>query len=134
MTLAYIGKWGEREACRYLKKQGYYIEKVNVRNKVSELDIVGFKKGELIFVEVKTRHIKNAMLYPIFETINDNKISHIERGIRIYISENYAILKRRRIKTIRSDFIFIHYKNSFLGFPRKVEIIWKKSDMENEFS
>ena len=123
MTLAYIGKWGEREACRYLKKQGYYIEKVNVRNKVSELDIVGFKKGELIFVEVKTRHIKNAMLYPIFETINDNKISHIERGIRMYISENYAILKRRRIKTIRSDFIFTLINFSFRSFSNFISII-----------
>ena len=129
MTSAYIGKWGEGEVCKYLKKQGFFVEKVNKKNKVSELDIIAFKKNTLLFVEVKTRHIKNAINFPIFETIDDNKLKHIERGIRIYLNDNYAIVKRRRIRTIRSDFIFIHYKNSFFGFPKKVEIIWKKQNI-----
>ncbi|MGI6681454.1 MAG: YraN family protein [Bdellovibrionota bacterium] len=121
--MAFIGKWGERKACKYLKRKGFFIEDTNIKNKVSEIDIIAFNKNTLVFAEVKTRHIKSAVRFPIFETITEHKLKHIARGIRIYKNNNYATLKRRRIKYIRNDFIFIHYKNSFLGFPKVVEIM-----------
>lgn len=124
--MAYIGKWGERKACKFLSKNGVFIEKTNAKNRFCELDIIAFKKRTLIFAEVKTRHIKNAINFPIFESITDNKIKNINKGIKIYLNDNYTTVSRRRIKEYRSDFIFIHYKYNFLKFPKVVEIIWKK--------
>jgi len=50
-----LGRWGEEEAARYLRKQGMRIIARNYRTPVGEIDIVARKKKILIFVEVKTR-------------------------------------------------------------------------------
>ncbi|MBI2340836.1 MAG: YraN family protein [Deltaproteobacteria bacterium] len=50
-----IGDEGEDSASRYLKKQGFKIIERNFFCRVGELDIIAEKKGELHFIEVKTR-------------------------------------------------------------------------------
>ncbi len=129
MTLGYIGKWGEIKACKFLQKNKLFIEQKNVKSKHSELDIICFSKRQLIFVEVKTRSMAHAMNFPIFESISDKKIQHIQRGIKNYINNNFAIIKRRRIQEIRIDFIFIHYKKGLWGNLKISEIIWKKTKL-----
>lgn len=52
---ASFGQWGENEACSYLKTRGYDIIDRNYRCKFGEIDIVGCKNCELVFVEVKSR-------------------------------------------------------------------------------
>jgi len=50
-----FGRWGEKLASRFLKRQGYRVLARNVALPVGELDIVAREGEELVFVEVKTR-------------------------------------------------------------------------------
>lgn len=50
------GRWGERQAERYLKRQGLRILGRRVRvGRRDELDLIAREKDCLVFVEVKTR-------------------------------------------------------------------------------
>ena len=53
-----LGRRGEDAAVRYLERRGYITITRNWRIKAGELDIVSFKDGKLIFIEVKTRTYK----------------------------------------------------------------------------
>lgn len=50
-----LGRIGEEEAVRFLKKKGCKILARNYETKFGEIDIVASKDGAIIFVEVKTR-------------------------------------------------------------------------------
>lgn len=49
-----VGQGGEDRAVQHLKKNGYKIVDRNWRNGSGELDIVASRKGQLVFVEVRT--------------------------------------------------------------------------------
>lgn len=49
-----VGQGGEDRAVQHLKRNGYKILERNWRNTAGELDIVASRKGELVFVEVRT--------------------------------------------------------------------------------
>jgi putative endonuclease len=49
------GKEGEKTALAFLKKNGYRISEINFRCVLGEIDIIASDKGELVFIEVKTR-------------------------------------------------------------------------------
>ena len=50
-----LGKRGESQAARQLKKQGYKILQQNYRSRLGEIDIIARDKKTLVFVEVKAR-------------------------------------------------------------------------------
>ena len=50
-----IGKEGEKRAQQYLEEQGMKILETNFRNRQGEIDIIGYDKEYLVFVEVKYR-------------------------------------------------------------------------------
>ena len=50
-----LGKAGEDRAARFLVKQGYKILERNYRVPSGEIDLIALHKGEVVFVEVKTR-------------------------------------------------------------------------------
>jgi putative endonuclease len=50
-----LGCWGEEVAKKYLKSNGYKILAEHWTSRIGELDIVAYKSGFYIFVEVKTR-------------------------------------------------------------------------------
>ena len=50
-----IGRWGEIQAIKYLKKQGYRINQKNFRALGGEIDIIASKDNVLAFVEVKAQ-------------------------------------------------------------------------------
>ena len=55
-----LGKWGEKQAARYLKKHGYTILDKNFTCNTGELDIIAADfSGTIIFVEVKSRTNEN---------------------------------------------------------------------------
>ena len=69
------GNYGEEQACRFLKKQGVRILTRNFRVRGGEIDLIGFRKGTLIFFEVKTRS-GDAWGTPR-EAINEQKMDRI---------------------------------------------------------
>lgn len=54
-----IGNLGEKEAARLLRRKGYRILKQNYIAKGAEIDVIARKKDITVFVEVKTRNVKN---------------------------------------------------------------------------
>ena len=50
-----LGKRGEVEAARLLKKNGYRILHQNYRTPVGEIDIIAREKKTIVFIEVKAR-------------------------------------------------------------------------------
>ena len=50
-----LGREGEKQAVKYLKKNGYKILEKNYRTRFGEVDVIA-RKGEVVaFIEVKTR-------------------------------------------------------------------------------
>jgi len=50
-----LGRWGEEEAARFLRRLGMKILERNLRTPVGEIDLVARCGRFLVFVEVKTR-------------------------------------------------------------------------------
>lgn len=90
-----IGNIGEKYTARYLRRKGYKIRERNMRNFISEIDIIAENKEYIIFVEVKTR--TSSELYPPRASVNAEKRRKI-------ISASKAYLKHKNIsKNIRYD-------------------------------
>ena len=50
-----LGRWGEKEAAKFLRHLGYDVLEKNFVCPAGEIDIVAREGDELVFVEVKTR-------------------------------------------------------------------------------
>jgi len=50
-----FGRWGEKQAIRFLKRQGYRILQKNYVSGLGEIDVVAVDGDVLVFIEVKTR-------------------------------------------------------------------------------
>ncbi|MBI4591293.1 MAG: YraN family protein [Candidatus Rokubacteria bacterium] len=50
-----VGRRGEDEAARFLRRHGFVILDRNVRSRLGEIDLVARDGETLVFVEVKTR-------------------------------------------------------------------------------
>jgi len=51
-----FGKLGESLAEKFLKGKGYEILEKNFRCRLGEIDLIAKESGEIVFVEVKSRH------------------------------------------------------------------------------
>ena len=113
-----IGKYGEDLASKYLEAKGYKIKERNYRTFLGEIDIVCEYKGNIIFVEVKTRRSEK-FGYPE-EAINFNKQRKIIKNALCYLSKYHlwdkncsfdviliSISKNRDLKKIE------HVRNAF---------------------
>jgi len=50
-----LGKTGEDLACAELRRRGYVILERRYRTRFGEIDIIASHRGDIVFVEVKTR-------------------------------------------------------------------------------
>ena len=119
-----LGNFGERAACRYLRRGGYRIEKRNFVADDHEIDIIASNKDTLVFVEVKTRTLGKenpneprpassvtpqkqraiigvAKIYAAFNPTKKKKRFDI---IEVYVKQNS---KRKRVAEIK------HLQNAF---------------------
>ncbi|MCK4241156.1 MAG: YraN family protein [Candidatus Atribacteria bacterium] len=113
-----IGRIGEEAASKYLEAKGYRIRERNYRTYLGEIDIISEYRGNIIFVEVKTRSsnkfgyaeeavnsikqkkiIKNALYY-----LNRNRLWQINSRFDVII---ISISNNKTIKGIK------HIKNAF---------------------
>ena len=103
----------EEKAVEFLQKCGMRILEKNFRCRQGEIDIVGFHKGYLTFVEVKYR--KNEKLGIPEEAVNMAKQKRICGAARIYIYMH----KYRIEQPVRFDVVAIcgenitWYQNAF---------------------
>ena len=111
-----LGRWGEKRAVNYLQSQDYTILNKNYQINIGEIDIIAYKEGQLIFIEVKTRRSLN---YGLPRTaVNFPKQDHIKRVAQYYLLE-HSLPKMQ----LRFDVITIivsenmeninHFKNAF---------------------
>lgn len=111
-----IGALGENAAQDFLKKQKYIILARNYRTRDGEIDIVAYRRGVLVFAEVKTR-TGNAFGAPK-DAVDDEKIARCMRARqdlisnylkngRIPVAYRFFTLKRRVFK-IRNDIFEVY--------------------------
>ena len=114
-----IGGLGEDLAVEMLKDKGYKIIERNVESKFGEIDIVAAKKGEVVFVEVRSKTGKDFGLPE--ETIDFYKKKKLIENAKRYInyrgvdnpyridvigivfSKNKEVLRSRHYKNITLD-------------------------------
>lgn len=106
------GTGGEISAVGFLKKNGYAIMQTNFKTRLGEIDIVAFKDGVIVFVEVKCRETL-AFGRPI-EAVDWRKQQKIRK-----VAEIFLMLKHKQFADCRFDVIEIvgdeinHVENAF---------------------
>lgn len=108
-----IGRWGEGVAARYLEENGYKILGQNVRTLYGEIDLVAVSggspdgielmdqvgsKGEVVFVEVKTRS-SSTYGYPE-EAVTAPKKVHLLSSAQAYLLDHPELTGAWRIDVI----------------------------------
>ncbi len=92
-----LGDYGEKMACKYLKKHGYKILKRNYAPNDTEIDIIASKKDILSFIEVKTRTIgtENPKEPRPASSVDQKKQRSIIKAAKYYIAYNPTDKKKR---------------------------------------
>ncbi|MGI6686652.1 MAG: YraN family protein [Bacillota bacterium] len=89
MTFARIatGKRGEDEAAKELERRGYRIITRNYRCRLGEIDLIGEKNRQLVFIEVKAR---TSLAFGLpQENVNYRKQMKIRKVAQVYLAENH---------------------------------------------
>ena len=125
MTTTEIGRYGEKLAAKYLKKNRYKIIAKNSHQSHNELDIVAVNKDYIVFVEVKTRSVGED-LYSEYgtpaEAVTLSKQKRLISAAKSFLSKNKKYYKKQP----RMDVIEVylskenarslkinHYENAF---------------------
>ncbi|MGL4772489.1 MAG: YraN family protein [Clostridium sp.] len=113
-----IGKYGEDVAEDFLKNKDYLIIERNYLIAGGEIDIVCFKEGIMVFVEVKSRY--NTKYISPCEYVDKSKRENILRTANKYINNHnlWNLLFRFDVievylNDIDNSFIINHIENAF---------------------
>ena len=98
------GKEGESMARQYLEEKGYAILETNFRKGKHEVDIIAYKEGVIVFVEVKTR---SELEYGNPEEF----VSLKQQRDYVRLADNY-IIDHNREEEARFDIIAVEKKGS----------------------
>lgn len=80
-----LGRWGEDQAARFLRRAGMKVVARNLRTPVGEIDIIARQGKTLVFVEVKTR--RGAGYGAPQEAVGSAKQRQILRAASWYLNE-----------------------------------------------
>lgn len=83
---AKAGAFGQKLAADFLKSRGYAILAENFQTREGELDLIAELKGQLIFVEVKTRLTDKYGLPE--EAVSSAKLEKMQAAAAEYLSQN----------------------------------------------
>ena len=110
-----IGAKGEEVAASYLKQKGFQILEKNYTNnlgtRLGEIDIIAKEKASLVFVEVKTRNLKNYA-----ETLPE---------------ENITRSKLRKLSKIANQYL---YQKKILDHPYRFDAVSVWLDLESNLA
>lgn len=112
-TTTQSGRIGEAAAERHYQSHGYRIIARNYSVRGGEIDLVAFKRGVLVFIEVKAR--SSDRFGAPSDAVDERKINHLQTAQRQFLYDNmrskrlpiYSRLLRRdvyrRIFKMRCD-------------------------------
>jgi putative endonuclease len=86
MKPADVAGWGEAEAARYLRRQGWELLETNWHCRYGELDLVARDAGAIVFVEVKAR--RSRAFGPPEEALTPAKRRRLLRSAWTYLDEH----------------------------------------------
>ena len=90
-----IGRWGEKQAIKAIKRRGYRIIQTNYRSALGEIDIIARDGDVLVFVEVKAR--RSTSHGPPAESLTPRKRRQISKAAA-------AFLKKHRLTHVNVRF------------------------------
>ena len=88
-----IGAWGEAQAAKYLKKQGYRILERNWSCRFGEIDLIASNRSCLVFVEVKLR--KSDAFARAAEFVDLRKQGRLRMAAALWLSQHETELQPR---------------------------------------
>lgn len=97
----FFGRKGEAIAVDHLKKNNYAVLDINFRTRAGEIDIVGEKKGVVIFFEVKAR--TSDVKGKPYESVTLGKMRRLQKAIHYYIKSKSLQAFPLRIDVISID-------------------------------
>jgi len=95
-----LGRWGEQQAARYLRRRLYRIVASNYRCRYGEIDLIVQRGKTLAFVEVKTR--KGRGYGAPQEAVTPRKQQQI-----IATANHYLTTEQPSMQTLRFDVIAV---------------------------
>lgn len=95
-----LGLYGEDVAARHVASRGYRILDRRWRGSHGEIDLVAEERGEIVFIEVKTRR-GGAFGYP------EDAVTRGKRGRLRALAEAYLAAKGLRGRAYRIDVIAV---------------------------
>ena len=115
-TTKQTGDLGEKAAAKFLKKNGWRVKARNFLTPHGELDIVCENKEYIIFVEVKTRQVRDEYRY-------GRPMAAVDKAKRDHLrfSANYYLRSHPTAKKQRFDVVEV-YKDEVRGKFKVVEI------------
>ena len=111
---AAVGRRGEREAEKLLKKKGFVVLARNWRSGRDEIDLICLEGKAVVFVEVRAR-AKDALVSG-YDSIDQRKREALRRVCRAY----FAKMKPKPL-TLRFDVIEIEHEEGAVGAVRHFE-------------
>jgi putative endonuclease len=109
------GPWGEYQARRFLRSEGFCILDYNWRCPAGELDIVALSPRRLHIVEVKTRRTDLPLRFRPVEAIHPKKLETLARLTDWYRRKHRRRLKRYGVTSCSIDLILISYSRTKRG-------------------
>ena len=94
---AELGRRGEDLAAGLLRRDGYRILARNWRAGRYEIDLIGIRSGEVVFVEVKTRRPGPQ---PVEECLTFSQRHHIGRAAGAWMRENPGVGRTFRFDVV----------------------------------
>lgn len=116
-----LGRSGERLAATWLEARGYRITDRNWRCLYGELDLIAEDRGEIVFVEVKTR--RGERMGAPEEAVTATKRRRLVSASLAYLTEHVAEEHPYRIDVIAVDLAPSGKLLAVRHFPRCVEMI-----------
>ncbi|MHC5061488.1 MAG: YraN family protein [Planctomycetota bacterium] len=113
-----LGRWGEKQSEKFLKRKGFKIIARNFACKMGEIDLIGSENnGAVVFVEVRTR--ADESYTEVQETVTPKKQGRLIRTAK-YFLKIYEVKDR----PLRFDVVAVvlghkgrpqirHYENAF---------------------
>jgi len=120
-----VGKLGEKEARKFLKKRGYRIRETGFRCRHGEIDIIAQKKDYLVFVEVRTKSSLD------FGTPEES-ITQSKKKKLIALALTYTSTHQNLPPLWRIDVVAIELDDK--GKPRRIELIENAVEQVSHFN